>query len=281
MMLCAHNPLVYALGLALVMHGLAPSAARAQAPTHDESAPRVRASLVIETDELGEGGPSMAEMIGLLEDRVLRERGVGPAEAGTTTQIVVEIRPLEDATGILDNRVDISLEHEGETIADPSWSFDCPQCTDGYLLNKVAVTLHSVVTRLEAETADASPTPGPRDGGGADPGPNDVAPSPKPGPLVWAGTGVGVGGLVIAGVGLGIALRDDRIEGWLANQRVERVETRTPGWTMVGVGAAALVTGGALLAVGLRRHRRAKAAAVVATPWVSPTSAGVGLAARF
>lgn len=279
---------VFMLGVALAVVSLPPPVAQAEEDALEESSYEIRAGFEVQTDELGEGAPSMAEMIGLLEDRVLRERGVGPAAEDTGTKIIVVIRPLPEANGVLDNRVDISLELDGTTITDPQWSFDCPQCTDGYLLNKVAVTLHSVVTRLESEVETVSLPPGLAEEDHTEHNQEEAPASPpRPGPMVWAGTGVGIGGLVVVGVGLGLALRADRIDGWQVSQRVERVETRTPGWAMVGCGTAALVAGGALLAVGLVRHRRAKAkyrendVTAMATPWASPAGVGLGLVGRF
>lgn len=295
-MMSRHSLLARGLSL-LIGAGLGTTtSARAAAPTpgaRDSKAAAVRAAFVVQTDELGEGGPPMEDLLGPLEQEVLRDRGVAPATAEVDPRVVIVVRPLASKERIFDNRVDITLEMDGRTLAEPSWGFDCEQCTDGYLFNKAAITLHAVVTRLEQET-DAKASRETDEGGSDDPASNNPSVrqeehgSVKPGPLVWAGGAVAAMGLVGVGVGVGLAVRDDRIEGNAAADQLKRVQTRTPGWVTTGIGAAAFVTGGALLAVGLVRWNRAKASrkppsksAASITPWGGPGQLGLGVQGRF
>jgi len=235
----------------------------------------------------------MKDLLGAVENEVLRDRGVDPATTDSDPRIVVVVRPISDPKKIFDNRVDISIEVDGRTLNDPAWGFDCEQCTDGNLYNKVAITLHSVVTRLKKEIGGQASTGDGGSGAVDDPPQNEHPPQSKngeavkPGPLVWAGGAValvGLGGIV---VGVPLVLRDDRIDGGLTSDRRELVETRTPGWASIGVGAAALIGGGAMLAVGLARWNRAKEArasettTAIVTPWVGSDQIGLGIHGRF
>ncbi len=264
------------------------------APEVEASTPAVehaRAVLVIDTTELGEGGPPMSELIGLLEQRVLRERGVGPAMSDTDPRIIVVIRPLSDDAGLFDHRVDISIEQDGQAWDDSSWGFDCDQCTDGYFLNKVALTLHSAVTRLESEfqrpVAASDEIPENRPIPGEEPQPDDGKPV-RVGPLVWVGGAVAIVGALGVVVGIPVAMREDQIIGDMSSDRRQKLQTRTPGWITTGIGASALVTGGALLALGLTRWSRQKRARRSAsgtniniTPWAAPGRLGLSLHRRF
>lgn len=249
----------------------------------------MHAELVIAAEALGEGGAPMEALLRDLEKEVLRDRGVGPAEGDGSPKIVLTIKPLSTPDRIFDHRIDISLEHGGQSISEPEWGFDCAECTDVFLFNTTAVVLHKVVTRLAEEDAKAAPGD---DGGSAPRGveagsrTSTDAKSPRPGPLVWAGAGVTAAGVVGLATGLGLTLRPDQIDGGLGADRRELVETRTSGWTLTGIGGAALITGAALLGVGLARHKRAKtgerkASALLLTPWASSGRAGLGVVGRF
>ncbi len=99
---------------ALITAGVGTTMPVAAAPEVESSAPEsaaVRAALVIEASALGEeGGASMEYLLGLLEEKVLRERGVGPATSDADPRVVVVVRPLSKEAGTFDNRIDISIE---------------------------------------------------------------------------------------------------------------------------------------------------------------------------
>ncbi|MCX4239630.1 hypothetical protein [Paraliomyxa miuraensis] len=288
------------LGQGLVARGLAvvlalgiamPAAAAPTAGGRASEGTELRAALVIDTSALGDGGPSMTDVLSRLEQDVLRERGVQPAASEADPRIVVVVRPLAQGAGVFDNRVDVTIEHGGEPWPDASWGFDCPRCSDGHLLNKVGVTLHSAVTRLEEEARAAEPTSSEPAAASepAEPEPeaagDDTKENPKLGPLVWAGGATAVAGVVGLAVGVPLALREDTIIGDLNSPTRQGYQTRTPGWTVTAIGGAALVAGGALLAVGLIRWSREKkqlrTATTALTPWVSGERMGLSLQGRF
>ncbi|MCA9652324.1 MAG: hypothetical protein KC501_20590 [Myxococcales bacterium] len=252
----------------------------------------LRAELVIDTTALGDGGPSMRDVLAQLEKDVLRERGVEPAQSADDPRIVVVVRPLSEGASVFDNRVEVTIEQRGQLWSDASWGFDCARCSDGHLLSKVGVMLHSAITRLEEGSRDPVVVEPPEDKGSEDsPEPKveppiDDVPKPKPGPLVWAGAATALVGVAGIAVGVPLALREDRIIGDLDSPKRQGLQTRTPGWALTGIGAAALVTGGALLTVGLVRWHRAKnqgtrTGAATLTPWVTTERVGLGVHGRF
>lgn len=254
----------------------------------------LEAALVIDTSALGEGGPSMKDVLAQLEDDVLRERGVVPADDEGDPRIVVVVRPLSEGAGVFDNHVDVMIEQAGRPWSDASWGFDCARCSDGHLLSKVGIVLHSAVTRLEQEVSEraaAEPRAGQapetsREPSSGNEQPVDRSAKTKLGPLVWAGGGTALVGAIGIAVGVPLALREDRIIGDLDSPKRQGLQTRTPGWTLTGTGAAALVAGGALLTVGLVRWSRAKnkgsqARSRILTPWVTTERVGLGIHGRF
>lgn len=283
-----------ARGLAVVLaSGIArPAVAAPEAGERASEGTELRAALVIDTSALGDGGPSMTDVLSRLEQDVLRERGVQPAASEADPRIVVVVRPLAQDAGVFDNRVDVTIEQGGEPWAEASWGFDCPRCSDGHLLNKVGVTLHSAVTRLEETRAAKPASSGPAEATASEPAEaepeaagDDTKAKAKLGPLVWAGGATAVVGVVGLAVGIPLALREDRIIGDLNSPKRQGYQTRTPGWTVTAIGGAALVTGGALLAVGLVRWSREKkqqrTATTAVAPWVSGEHMGLSLQGRF
>ena len=286
-----HGLVARGLTVVLASGTAMPAVAAPEATTHSSTSTELRAALIIHTTELGDGGPSMTDVLSQLEDDVLRERGVQPAASAADPKIVVVVRPLSKDGGVFDNRVDVSIEQGGQTWSDASWGFDCPRCSDGHLLNKVGVTLHSAVTRLEEEAKATAPaSDGPVDEpteprSEAEVSGEDEEHKAKLGPLVWAGGGTALVGVVGLAVGLPLALREDRIVGDLNSPRRQGYQTRTPGWTVTAIGGAALVTGGALLAVGLvrwsRERKQPRTSATALTPWVSGEHMGLSVQGRF
>lgn len=276
---------------ALVVFGLvtarpAPAAAAPDGDTQAETTSNTRATLVVQADALGdEGGPSMVYLLGLLEEKVLRERGVAAATSDGDPRIVVVVRPLSDDAGMFDYRVDISIEQNTQAWPDASWGFDCKTCDDGRLLDKVSVVLHSAVTRIE-EQAQASNTNEPDNGVDSPPGSEDDPKPAKVGPLVWGGGAAALLGLAAVGVGLPFALKDDRIERAAVGDPLTRVDSRTPGLITLGTGAAVLLTGAALLGVGLHRWKKSKDTRpredqTSVAPWIGPQGGGLTFRARF
>ncbi len=281
----------FAAVLAIGLGTATPVAAAPPAGAPAAESAEVRADLVLKTDALGDGGPSMQDLLGLLEEDVLRKRHVGPASSDADPKIIVVIRPLSDKAGVLDYHVDITIEQGGELLTDATWGFDCTLCDDGRLLDKVAVTLHTAVTRIEEEAkrmqgAAAGDEDDQGELGPPPPQEDNVARA-KPGPLVWAGAAVAVVGVGGISVGLPLALREDEIVGGLDSDERLGKQTRTPGWVATGLGAAALVTGGALLGVGLIRWKRDKdrqapaPRATTVAPWAGAHGAGLSVHGRF
>lgn len=161
----------------------------------------------------------MRDVLAQLEKDVLRERGVEPAQSADDPRIVVVVRPLSEGASVFDNRVEVTIEQRGQLWSDASWGFDCARCSDGHLLSKVGVMLHSAITRLEEGSRDPVVVEPPEDKGSEDsPEPKveppiDDVPKPKPGPLVWAGAATALVGVAGIAVGVPLALREDRIIG--------------------------------------------------------------------
>jgi hypothetical protein len=90
-----------------------------------------------------------------------------------------------------------------------------------------------------------------------------------------AGIALTVIGVAGVGVGLGLALAPARPH---PDRPLEEIATKTPGFVTLGISAAVLVTGVALIVVDRTRAKRRNAALL---PIFAPGSAGITLTGSF
>jgi hypothetical protein len=108
----------------------------------------------------------------------------------------------------------------------------------------------------------------------------DDEPRPKLGALGKAGIATLAVGAVGVGVGLGLGLREDTWGSDASDAgQVGYTSTKAPGWAVLGVGGALLVTGTVLLVCDLRRSKRSRRTAIA--PYLNDGAAGFVVLRRF
>jgi hypothetical protein len=192
---------------------------------------------------------------------VLRDAGVLPASSRTDPIIHVAIAEV--------GTQDPGYRYRVSIAGDEGWSSEgtCQLCTEGELVQKVEGTLTEAASHLPRHEAAPAPAPTPRSSP-----PSDRERSPL-GKLGKTGIGLLVGGTLVAGVGIGLAAAPPRIK---EDAPLEKTTTRPPGYALIGIGAAALITGAILLSLD-----RTKAKRTTVAPTFSRSTALVVLSGRF
>jgi len=166
--------------------------------------------------------------------------------------------------------------YEIELVVERSGKADAPvrlrcECNYDELFAKVSEGVRDSVPALQRASESAAPPSTP-------PSTNDGEPEQPPvmddreGPAPLGGLGkAGIATMVVgvAGLGAGIALAvvgERERESVDSSREVEATNFAPPGYALIGVGAAALVTGVVLLAVDRRRAKRNAALVPIAGP---------------
>lgn len=209
----------------------------------------VRASLAIDTNEAGPSGPIIHERLDELGNRQLRRAEVLPGRGTKDPWIQLTVKALPgDEPGY---KIASGLFVDGQAIAGSLNETECRLCTEGEAVERGTSEVERLVpfirdharTRYEAQLRAAQPPP-------------QVDEPPKPAPLGAkgkAGVGLLAGGAVALGVGIGLALRPDTPD---PNMPLNDISTKPAGGAVIGVGAAALVTGAILLALDRTAPKR-------------------------
>ena len=212
------------------------------------------ARLEVDTSELGSIGPVLKERLVERGSQVLRDESI--VLGGPQDPIVrVTITALEGEDPGFDYEIRL-VTHPGEDGA--SWSERCALCTEAELIDAVAAELDKVAMSLRAlgeerEAAEQEPPPPP------------IVESPPIEPrdqdrVLDTKGKVGVGllglGVVAVGTGVGLVLAPARP---LANDPLRESYTQPPGYGVLAVGGAVLVTGAVLLGLSLRDRKRGTA----------------------
>jgi hypothetical protein len=151
---------------------------------------------------------------------------------------------------------------------------ECALCTETELVARYEGRLQILAKELARRQAEAQPDPEP------DPkSAPDAEPPPPPDKRLQAmgkaGIALTVIGVAGVGVGLGLALAPARPH---PDRPLEEIATKVPGFVTLGISAAVLVTGVALIVVDRTRAKRRNAALL---PTFAPGSAGITLTGSF
>lgn len=180
---------------------------------------------------------------------------------------------------------------EGRLVEESPPPLLCSACTETEMVDKVVEQVGLLLPKLEPEEP---PPPRPEEDGDGDEPPqtdaveptvdNPAEPGDEPGPSLGALGKAGIATLAVGavgvGVGLGLALNPDKWSSDMSNAgQAGYVSTKTPGWALLGVGGALLVTGTVLLVYDLRRSKRSRRTAIA--PYLDDGSAGFLLVRRF
>ena len=148
----------------------------------------------------------------------------------------------------------------------------CSLCTEGEAVERARSELLRLVpfVRARFRVVRTSPKPTPT------PAPELRVPPPGAPLRTFGKVGIGLlaGGALVFGTGLGLALSQPRPD---PDDPLREVDLRPAGYGVLGVGAAALVSGAVLLILDRRQPRRV----AHATPLIHPGAAGLQLVGRF
>lgn len=253
-----------------------------------------RAALVLDTSSLGEEGQVLGQRIRSKTEPELRNLNLQQGEGPELPVVKIKVSPLPNDD--LGWGYTIDINHAEQTpITGGSLVGDCKECTESELVDRVAGDTRSILPKLRAYIVDYNAridaeakhaASGGGGGGGAagpDAGktiaPTPVGPSEPSGmhPMCKAGIGLMAGGVVVLGVGIGLAVKPDSQPdaeiGW------ELRSTKVPGYVALGIGGAAAIAGAVLFALGHRRSQAPRATALV--PSFGPGGAGLVWTGRF
>jgi hypothetical protein len=220
----------------------------------------LRAALEVDATQAGAGHDVIERRIVERGAVVLRDAGILPAQSADDPSIHVAIAELDaEEPGY---RYSVTIPG----VDDWSGEGTCQLCTEGELVQAVEAALAQAPEHLPRQQQPPPPTPTTR------PSPSTADRAPL-GTLGKTGIGLLAGGVLLTGVGIGLAAAPPRVD---PDAPLEKTTTRPPGYALVGVGAATLITGAILLSLDRTKAKRAAVA-----PTLGPTTAGVVLSGRF
>ena len=247
-----------------------------------------RATLSVDTSQVGEAGPIIRRRTEERGAIVLRDAGVLSGE--TIDDPLIRVDVFEIGGEDPGFRLEVWVEEDG-TITVPKRTIDCALCTETEIVAKAETEIAALVRELPArDDAAAEPTPAaePEPAAGdptqdtttseptdpSDPsGPSGDGARRPLGAKGKAGIGLLATGAVVAGVGIALA-----VPGWepLDDDPTRERSTRPIGIGLIAGGSAALIGGAVLLALDRRPMKGQRASVQPVVGWRS-----VGLVGRF
>ena len=234
----------------------------------DDNVPVIaRAGLEVDTGAAGTAGPVMLSRLEELGNLELRRAEILPRRVGDdpVIHLKVEVRGQEGDTYAIFSEVRV----RDKVVEGSTREVVCSLCTEGEAVERARSELLRLVpfvrARFRAATRPKEDKPAPI-----------IAPPPdnRPGTYGKAGIGLLAGGTLVFGTGLALALIEPRPD---PHDPLRVIDTHPPGYAMLGIGAAAIVSGAVLLALDRRKVRRVSHLA----PMIQRGSAGLLLVGRF
>lgn len=233
---------------------------------------RVLVELTVVNELVGEDAATTEAAVrstitGLLKGRDFE---VATSGKGGEAQLEVVIERDEANDGI---RMEYRARAEGK--APETFTGNCPRCGSDALAASLAADLEKLSPALTPAPPVSTPTVTPS----TSPDSDTLRPQrgKRIGPLGIVGATVGAGGVVVATVGTILAVIGDRSRVDPNNPaQLEIKRRRTPGFILLGTGAAGVVAGAVMLAVDVSRHRKARRSGAVATRFAEHVSFGAG-----
>jgi len=208
------------------------------------SAVEVQASLEIDASALGEAGPAVWARAKEKGDAIFSASGIAPADSEDDPRVHVTAREaVGDTPGFV---IEIAIANDVE------WTAECSLCTETELVEQIGHALEKAVVALHER--GSTPAAGPQPSVPATPvrSPTDDArPSHRPlRPMAKAGIGTLAAGVAVMIVGAGLAAAPPKP---LEDDPTQERYTQPPGYALLGVGSAAIVTGVVLIVLGTRK----------------------------
>lgn len=243
------------LGVTLAV-ALAPAAVLAKDPPTKP----LRASLEVDADDAPDAD-GLEERVDTALGARLRKAEVLPRKTLQDGLIHVEVTPLPKGG----YHYDVYAEQGDKTLDETKTEADCEGCDEAALLEAVGAAVDKCLPPLaaaqseEADEAVEEPPPPAVDVSTVDDAPGD---RPGAGPMGKAGIGLMVAGAATAVVGVIFVVQGRSFDTRPGALEQEGVDFRPPGFGLIGVGAASLITGGILYGVDRKRRRSAQVSLV-------------------
>jgi len=223
------------------------SACIAAGPVHAAPAQEiVRASLEIDASATGDAAQVVQDKIRVRGEALLRAHDVLPGRGPSDPIIAIAIEPLGKEPGY---RCRFAVRKGDEVVADTEGTTLCRLCTEDELVDHVEAAIERVVPQVPAAEPAAS------SGTAATANPPPSPPEPELRALGKAGLASAITGGVLLGVGVGLAVRDVPA----TPRDPDPPNTRPAGIAIASVSAALLVAGIVMVAIDVRRKKRALA----------------------
>ncbi len=247
-------------------------------PASAWAAPASKAVLDVAVELDQPGDKALADQIRGGMVKALNAEGVAVTKAADahTGTIVIKVGWNADDNHAIDVLVQTA---EGDKAVTGS-PFVCDTCKDAQVVETVLAAAPAMIEQLP-ETPDDGPS-GDGDGDGGDDGgsgqPRDGQTQPL-GRLGKAGIGLMVGGAAVLVGGAVLTAMGEKEDSAPGNpQRLDAKDFRPPGYALLGVGGAVLVTGVLLLAVD---RIKAKPKKTTFAPSLAPGFAGATIRVHF
>jgi len=204
-----------------------------------------------------------------LGDIELRRAEILPSRSQRDPVLEISVHLLEAGGYAIRSHLAIA----GTVVANSKNEVLCSLCTEGETVERARIEVGRLVpfvrdqhrAQLEAmaksqqESKDLAPPP------------TAAKRSPRLSNTAKVGVGLLAAGVVGVGIGVPLVVRAPKIK---PDMPLETVQTQVPGYVLIGVGSALLITGAALVIAGQRRARKQPLS-------LSPTFGGFILSSRF
>jgi hypothetical protein len=232
-------------------------------------AQKVRATVEVDTSDVGDAGPIIQRRVEERTDVVLRDAEVLPAESADDPVIHIEVHEMSDEDPGF--AFDLQIMQAGKPVGQRR-RIECNLCTETEIVAKIETEVSAVLVDLPTSFADArsSDTNTPNDASTpsdpteastvSDDGGTDKGARGKLGNKGKAGVGLLVAGGVATAVGIGLA-----IPGYepLEDDPTRESSPRPYGFATLGVGVVVAITGAVLLGLDRRERRQRRVAASI------------------
>jgi len=255
---------ITSLGVALLT-----TLATSQAWAKDPTTKPLRASLEIDADAV-EGGDELEERVDTMLGARLRKAEVLPRKTLEDGLIHVEVRPLPGGG----YHYQVYAERSDQTLEDTVTEADCEGCDEDALIDAVSSAVDGCLPPLARTQSTQEAAPPPPDVRPVEAAAEVDDPRPGAGPMGKAGIGLMVAGAATAAVGVIFVVQGRSFDTRPGALEQEGTDFRPPGFALLGVGAATLITGGVLFGVDRSRRRSMRVG------WI-PGGAALTMGGRF
>ncbi len=238
-------------------------------PDRPDLAGVARASLAVDTSSLGAQSLVLLRRIEELGNIELRRAEILPGRSENDPVIQIHVSALEDGG----YQITSSLMIAGERVENSMHDVRCTLCTEGESVDRARIEVGRLIPFVRGHATRVVEEAKARAEANRQPAEDEDDGSGQFNPKSKAGIALLVVGVAGVGAGVPLALRAPTPK---PDMPLETINTRPPGYALLGVGAALVLIGTGLLIAGLRPRARAQARVLPV-----PTPGGVAVVGRF